>query len=289
MKAFSWFQLVLVFALPVLAQENHHNSAVIQGYEHPDQISDLDAYRLFFLIPFSKDLRKGSEEQERITSAFRQEWDRRVALYNAKATVLNQAGKRADLTQFLADRDALVEQTRKELAQALPSELTEYVDHNVQELKQFMTVSSGLQTSDDPCVTYSNNIAVYWGAWPDAGFPPTNPGQLDEWSELPASMKFGIILDGAAIMTINPTACGQGAPVISTVTHTPELSIKLGEIDAQSKLPTGTNPAIQKGSAICADCYINAVLTATQATTVGKQVSVDPEAIIHCSYGGDIF
>jgi hypothetical protein len=102
-------------------------------------------------------------------------------------------------------------------------------------------------------------------------------------------MKFGIILDGAAIMTINPTACGQGAPDISTVTHTPELSIKLGGIDAQRKLPTGTNPVSQKGSAICADCYINAVLTATQSTTVGKQESFVPEAIIHCTYGGDIF
>lgn len=164
--------LVLVFGLPVLAQEHQHNSAVIQGYEHPDQISESDAYRLYFLIPVPKDLRKGSEEQERITSAFRQEWDRRVALYNAKATALNQAGKRADLAQFLADRDALVEQTRKELAQALPSELTEYVDHNAQELKQFMAVSSGLQTRhDDPGVTYSNNVAVYWGPVGDSSCP----------------------------------------------------------------------------------------------------------------------
>jgi len=105
--------LLLVFAIPVLAQEHQHNSAVIKGYEHPDQISDSDAYRLFFLIPVPTNLMEGSEEQERITSAFRQEWDRRVALYNAKATALNQAGKRADLTQFLADRDAFVEQPEK--------------------------------------------------------------------------------------------------------------------------------------------------------------------------------
>lgn len=53
MKAFGI--LLLVFTLPVLAQEHQHNSAVINGYEHPDQISDSDAYRLFFLIPFPKE------------------------------------------------------------------------------------------------------------------------------------------------------------------------------------------------------------------------------------------
>jgi len=164
----------------------------------------------------------------------------------------------------------------------------------VQELKLHMVVSGGLQTSDDPCVAYSNSIAVYWGMWPGGGVapptnPPTSPVLFDEWSKLPASMRFGIILDGAAIMTINRNACGQGAPDISTVTHIPELSVRLGEVDGGSATPKPANPANQKGAPICADCYINAVLTATQATTIGKQVSFDPEAVIHCTYGGDVF
>lgn len=271
--------LLFMFALPVLAQDHRHNSEVINGYEHPDQISDSDAYRLFFLIPFPKEPLAGAEEREKIISTFRLEWDSRVAQYNAKATALNRASKRADLKQFLADRDGLVDQARKQLAQALPSKSMDEIDHTVQELKQWMAVSSGLQTSNDPCVTYSNNIAVYWGAWPGGGglVLPINP-RLADWNELPASVKFGIILDGAAIMTINPNACGQSAPDISAVTHTPELSVKLEE-----------NAASQKGSAICADCYINALMTETHSTTVGTQVGFSPEAVIHCSYGGDIF
>lgn len=79
-------------------------------------------------------------------------------------------------------------------------------------------------------------------------------------------------------MTINPNACGQGAPDIFAVTHTPELSVKLGE-----------NHAPEKGSAICADCYINAVMTETNSTVVSTQVDFSPEAVIHCTYGGDIF
>jgi hypothetical protein len=270
--------LLFMFALPVLAQDHQHSSKVINGHEHPDQISDSDAYRLFFLIPFPKEP-LGGEEREKIISAFRLEWDSRVAQYNAKATALNKAGKRADLKQFLAGRDALVEQTRKELAQTLPEKSIDELDDRVQQLKQWMAVSGGLQTSNDPCVTYSNNIALYWGLWPGGGGLglPKNP-QLADWNELPASMKFGIILDGAAIMTINPNACGQDAPDISAVTHTPELSVKLEQ-----------NPASQKGSAICADCYINAVMTETHSTTVGTQVGFSPEAVIHCSYGGDIF
>ena len=215
-----------------------------------------------------------------------------MTLYNAKATALNRAGKRADLTQFLADRDALVEQTRKELAQALEPESMEFYDRGVQELKFHMVVSSGPQTSNDPCVAYSNNIAVYWGSWPGLAFEPPEvkqPADLEKWHNLPASMRFGIILDGAAIMTVNATGCGQGTPDISTVTHTPELTIKLGEVDKGSDTPKTTNPTNQKGVPICADCYINAVLTATQATAFGVSVSFDPEAVIHCSYGGDIF
>lgn len=279
MKAFGI--LLLAFSLPVLAQEHQHTPAVIRGYEHHDQISDSEAYRLFFLIPVPKLSMEGSEEQERITSAFRQEWHRRVTLYNAKATALNRAGKRADLTQFLADRDALVEQTRKELAQALQSQAMEHFDRSVQELKLHVVVSSGSQTSDDPCVNYSDNIAVYSGMWPGGAIElPTNSARLADLNELEASMRFGVILDGAAIMTINPNACGQIAPDISTITHTPELSIRLGEVDGGSATPKSTNPANQKGAPICADCYINAALTATQATTIGKQVSFDSEAVI---------
>ena len=64
MKAFGI--LLLGFGLPVLAQEHQHNSAIIKGHEHLDQISDSDAYRLFFLIPVPKTTARGSEEQERI-------------------------------------------------------------------------------------------------------------------------------------------------------------------------------------------------------------------------------
>jgi hypothetical protein len=91
--------LLFMFALPVLAQEHQHSSEVINGYEHPDQISDSDAYRLFFLIPFPKEP-LGGEEREKIISAFRLEWDSRVARYNAKGTALNKRASEQTQSKF---------------------------------------------------------------------------------------------------------------------------------------------------------------------------------------------
>ena len=79
-------------------------------------------------------------------------------------------------------------------------------------------------------------------------------------------------------MTINSKACGQDTPDISTVTHTPELALTLDEKSSS-----------RKGSPICADCYINAVLTETFPVAVAKEVVSNFAAVIHCSYGGDIF
>jgi hypothetical protein len=284
MKAIAVF--LLMFALPVLAQEHLHSSAAISGREHAGQISDSDAYRHFFIMVDPNKLPVGETEQHaaavKIISAFKMEWDSRVAIYNAKATALNKAGQRADLKQFLADRDAFVEQTKKQLAEALSPKTMTGIDDGIQQLKQFIAVSSGLQQSNDPCVAYSNNIAVseqFLGQnldLPKPGQPISDPN-FDP-RKVSASWKLGILLDGAAIMTINSKACGQDAPDISTLTHTPELALMLDE-----------KPSSRKGSPMCADCYINATLTETFPIPVGTPMNSGFSAIIHCSYGGDIF
>jgi hypothetical protein len=148
----------------------------------------------------------------------------------------------------------------------------------VQQLKQFMIVSGGLQTSTAPCVTYANSIAM--SAQPVAWTFATEFSKLGDPSHAPMGMKYAVILDGATTMTPTTKACGQAAADISAITHTPELSVKFGEAE---------NSSSQKGSALCADCYINAVLTETYSSVVGVEFQVVPEAVIRCSYGGQIF
>ena len=277
--------LLLFFALPVSAQEHQHGSQVIQGQEQPDEISDSDAYRHFFLrtanTPLGpRGLLVGPDHDtlQTIVSAFEVEWDHRVAAYNAKATALNKAGKRADLQQFLAERDAFVEETKKKLAEELSPRSMDAIAKIVQQLKQFMIVSGGLQTSTAPCVTYANSIAM--SAQPVAWTFATEFSKLGDPSHAPMGMKYAVILDGATTMTPTTKACGQAAADISAITHTPELSVKFGEAE---------NSSSQKGSALCADCYINAVLTETYSSVVGVEFQVVPEALIRCSYGGQIF
>ena len=274
--------LLLFFALPVSAQEHQHGSQVIQGQEQPDQISDSDAYRHFFLRTANTPLgQRGPlvppdyDTLQTIVSAFKVEWDHRVAAYNAKATALNKAGKRADLQQFLAERDAFVEETKKKLAEELSPRAMEAIAKIVQQSKQFMIVSGGLQTSNAPCVAYANSIAM--SSKPVAFI---NAAELGDPSHAPMGMKYAVILDGATTMTFTTKACGQAAADISAITHTPELSVKFGEAE---------NSSVQKGSALCADCYINALLTETYSSVVGVEFQVFPEAVIRCSYGGQIF
>jgi hypothetical protein len=274
--------LLLFFALPVSAQEHQHGSQVIQGQEQPDQISDSDAYRHFFLRTANTALGlRGPlvgpdyDTLQTIVSAFKVEWDHRVAAYNAKATALNKAGKRADLQQFLAERDAFVEETKKKLAEELSPRAMEAIAKIVQQSKQFMIVSGRLQTSNAPCVAYANSIAM--SSKPVAFI---NAAELGDPSHAPMGMKYAVILDGATTMTFTTKACGQAAADISAITHTPELSVKFGEAE---------NSSVQKGSALCADCYINAVLTETYSSVVGVEFQVVPEAVIRCSYGGQIF
>jgi len=198
--------LLLFFALPVSAQEHQHGSQVIQGQEQPDEISDSDAYRHFFLrtanTPLGpRGLLVGPDHDtlQTIVSAFEVEWDHRVAAYNAKPTALNKAGKRADLQQFLAERDAFVEETKKKLAEELSPRSMDAIAKIVQQLKQFMIVSGGLQTSTAPCVTYANSIAM--SAQPVAWTFATEFSKLGDPSHAPMGMKYAVILDGATTMT----------------------------------------------------------------------------------------
>jgi hypothetical protein len=277
--------LLLFFALPVSAQEHQHGSQVIRGQEQPNQISDSDAYRHFFLRTANTPLgHRGPLVQpdydtlQTIVSAFKVEWDHRVAAYNAKATAVNKAGKRADLQQFLAERDAFVEETKTKLAEELSPRAMEAVAKIVQQSKQFMIVSGGLQTNNAPCVAYANSIAM--SSKPVAFINAAEFSKPGDPSHAPMGMKYAVILDGATTMTVTTQACGETAADISAITHTPELSVKFGEAE---------NSSVQKGSALCADCYIHAILTETYSSVVGVEFQVFPEAVIRCSYGGQIF
>ncbi len=283
MKAFPVF--LLMFALPVLAQEHEHNSDVIKGSEHPEQISDADAYREFFLgtdlAAILQRMMRGTKDgaaAEKILSSFRAQWDNRVAVYNAKASALNKDGKRADLKQFVAERDAFVEQTRKQLAQELSPQSMAEIETGVQGIKQFMSASSERPDNNDPCVAYSNSFVTAWIVGMGNAEPP-NPNNPESLSKAPIIVTVGTNVDGASIMTINSKACGQSAPDISAVTHTAQLSLGADKESSSRKAP-----------AFCADCYISASSKETFYNgAVGKQMRIGSEVVIHCSYGGDIF
>jgi len=147
MKA-SVLVLLLVFTLhPIRAQDHQHTvSVATNGFEHPELVSDSDAYRHFFILA-AMDSRQlsGLLPADRIAamkilSDFKAEWEGRIAEYNARATELNNKGQRSDIKPFLAARDTLGQQTRGKLVQALSENGVKTIDASVKAGKGRMGV-----------------------------------------------------------------------------------------------------------------------------------------------------
>lgn len=163
--------LLLVVSLqcsPVLAETHHHVAPpIIKGYEHPEQITDRQAWLMQLIASTSsdtdQDLTKKHAQLHRRSSGlegfdltldeFRKNHDRLVANYNATISVDREAGasafQQAAWTQLLRDIDQLVDDTVGRLRDGLPPEEWKAVDVRVQGVKSMMGVTVP-QPADDP-------------------------------------------------------------------------------------------------------------------------------------------
>ena len=270
--------VIFAFALyPAQAQNHQHESSTIDGNQNPELVSEADAYRHFFLT---------GQTQDRTILAFRAEWANRIAIYNAKATALNNAGQRADLKQFIAERDLLVQEVRKELKTTLGDRQFKATDAQVQALKRRMGVSGDRHVAvrltgqlvpatfhpqgGGPCVTYSDSLAASW-SMAMASTPSGGNGS-------PFSINYTVTVDGGVAMTINTKNCGLYPPNYGNIVHTPTASIT-----------AGTNKSSSSGPGVCGDCYISLQINPTFSQVIGTPVSADPGVTVACSYGGPFF
>lgn len=120
-------------------QSQHSHAAVaknmIDGRVHPELIKDVDAYRLVLAtiadsISAPTDSTKGKtdplqpiglEDADRKSAVevlldFKAKYDALIKRFNDSATAADAHGVPVDISGFLTDRDALVEETRNQLA-----------------------------------------------------------------------------------------------------------------------------------------------------------------------------
>ena len=138
------------------AQHVHPNVAVIDGAEHPEQILEGTAWRLYFLNITQNDFARWPLEQGTFglsaveilaTSAvlrdFRQAYDQAAATYNASPQTT------ADWTSFVDQRNTLLAHARAQLGIALRAEsMTRFADH-IEKEKATMATQEGADVALD--------------------------------------------------------------------------------------------------------------------------------------------
>jgi len=157
----------LLLSSLVVAQHHHVAPPIIRGYEHPEQVSDRQAWLMQLIASTSsdsdQDLTKkhaqlhrrsaGLKEFDLTLGEFRNKYDHLVANYNSTISVDHEAGtsafQQAAWTQLLRDIDQLVDDTVGRLRNGLPPEEWKAVDARVQGVKSMMGVTVP-QPADDP-------------------------------------------------------------------------------------------------------------------------------------------
>lgn len=173
LKAFLYaLTSVLILFLPLtvgakqqaMAQMHVHPSSspadIIDGRVHPELIPDSTAYRLYFIAvaetpyPGPNEARRqhahlaaaglaGGDLQvaSEVLASFKIQYQSLIDQYNNSAAV--RSGSSADLSMFLAKREALVQATRDELkSQLTPAGMTK-LDVHIQKEKANMRVAKG--------------------------------------------------------------------------------------------------------------------------------------------------
>ena len=150
----------LLMSSLVLAQTHHHIAPpIIKGHEHPEQVSDRQAWLMQLIASTSsdtdQDLTKKHAQLHRRSSGlegfdltlgeFRKSYDRLVGNYNATISVDRESGasafQQSARTQLSRDIDQLVDDAVGRLRAGMPPEESKAVDARVQGVKLMMGVT----------------------------------------------------------------------------------------------------------------------------------------------------
>jgi hypothetical protein len=152
---------ILVAVSPrAIGQHQHSATNWIDGSATPEQIPDLDAYRLilvslatspsptedekhFQAVHFKKIGVSASDQQTiiAILSRFQSDYESLISSYNEKATAAQARGEATDPTSLLRNIDLLVQSTRDTLKTTLTADGWVKFDGHVQSEKRNMKVS----------------------------------------------------------------------------------------------------------------------------------------------------
>ena len=160
-RRLSVFLVILSLHVPVFSQHDHNVAAnVIDGAVHPELISDITAYRLFFLVIANGQSSSDVDEDARqrafmrmsgladqdvdtalsIANDFKVKYSQLIEQYNASVLNSNAVSTEAR-RNFLAERDALVQATRHSLASMLSPQGMQNVDNYVKAEKRHITAA----------------------------------------------------------------------------------------------------------------------------------------------------
>jgi hypothetical protein len=159
LKHISFVATVILFSVCVFAQaagpapHQHDDAPTVDGALHPELIPNSTAYRLFFIVT-GADPNSGlkahqkarlaalkldlldSEVLTTVLADFRVKYDDLIKRYNATAEAAALTHDVPDSEAFLAQREDLVETTRKTLKLSLTSVGLTKLDEHVQQEKQ---------------------------------------------------------------------------------------------------------------------------------------------------------
>jgi|SRR5579884_219899 len=141
--------------------EHQHSPAnVIDGALHPEQIPDLSAYRLYFLM-LAEPINPTDEQRKRqdariariglsdadrqvlitILAGFKADYQNTVRSFNEAATSAWKKGERTDVKPLLLRRDQLVQAIHDQLKSQLSPQGVALLEAHIQSQKKFMKVS----------------------------------------------------------------------------------------------------------------------------------------------------
>ena len=145
--------------VPVIPLHAHTQSGMIDGFNHPELIPDISAYRLYLLAVSrsaspTDDERKSQAAMLRpvhlsdqdnqaliaVLVSFRERYMRLIQDFNKRAESAQVKGQYLDQAPLLRDRDTLVQSTHDTLKSVLTPVGWSHLDNHVQNEKRMMKI-----------------------------------------------------------------------------------------------------------------------------------------------------
>lgn len=172
LRSCSWLLLFISLPAVVLAQQastnansmpgmNHLPYKIIDGKDHPEQIPDVEAYRMFLLAAtvdpnpkpadiarqkaFLSSLQLDQTEQPKVIALlrdFRLQYGAMIEKHNAREEAIQRVGGQSENEAFLAQRDAFVQKEMDQLKLILSPEHLDRFHQVVQSEKKHMKITA---------------------------------------------------------------------------------------------------------------------------------------------------